>query len=552
TRYQYDNLNRLTNLTHTASNGALLASYSYQLHPTGRRTNAVEILATDDSQTPWMTNTIAWSYDAMYRLTNEVTVSTSSAVAHSAAYEYDLAGNRWKRTSGTETTTYVHDDNDQLRSEVTGSSTTSYDYNRNGSLTNKTDGTGTISYAYNLANKLSSVTAGSTTHFEYNDQGIRVRSIAGYSTNYFLIDANNHTGYQQVLEEFTAASTSRTLTRSYVIGDDVLGQCGGEQTDEPRWLLYDGHGSTRQLVHGEASIQQHYNFDAYGRSLGTDLAQQTSDTSLLYCGEQFDTALQMYNLRARYYNPNNGRFNQRDTFGGNNFDPQSLHKYAYTNCDPVNGTDPNGCFTLVENLAAITILTIIVSAVVVALKAFPMPGARSRVVFPPTGGPPIHLSPGPNNSAWLAALLAVMSIVLTEAVRQSGQTEQPQPNPEPDAQGVVLQSGTAQAGEEENLKDIYFHYSQDPPASFSKGLDPPAWVTDIKYSGLDSENAMFGFGIPPPKYEYFFRIDRWTMLDPPDPSTPRRWTQYRVIRPTGAGSLVGWREVAQTHKGRQQ
>ncbi len=41
---------RLTNLTHT-SNNAVLANYIYQLHPTGRRTNAIEILMTEGTPT---------------------------------------------------------------------------------------------------------------------------------------------------------------------------------------------------------------------------------------------------------------------------------------------------------------------------------------------------------------------------------------------------------------------------------------------------------------------------------------------------------------------
>jgi len=40
-------------------------------------------------------------------------------------------------------------------------------------------------------------------------------------------------------------------------------------------------------------------------------------TNLLYTGEQFDTGLQQYYLRARYYNPSNGRFNRLDPYSGN-------------------------------------------------------------------------------------------------------------------------------------------------------------------------------------------------------------------------------------------
>jgi len=50
----------------------------------------------------------------------------------------------------------------------------------------------------------------------------------------------------------------------------------------------------------------------------------------------------MYYLRARYYNPLNGRFNRIDPFSGNTQDPQSLHKYLYCHANPINATDPSG------------------------------------------------------------------------------------------------------------------------------------------------------------------------------------------------------------------
>src|SRR5262249_7717217 len=65
--------------------------------------------------------------------------------------------------------------------------------------------------------------------------------------------------------------------------------------------------------------------------------------------------LQMYNLRARYYNPSSGRFNARDNFAGINFDPQSLHKYQYCNANPVDELDPSGNETLVELMVSMFI-----------------------------------------------------------------------------------------------------------------------------------------------------------------------------------------------------
>jgi len=67
-------------------------------------------------------------------------------------------------------------------------------------------------------------------------------------------------------------------------------------------------------------------------------------TNLLYAGEQFDSDAQQYYLRARYYDPLNGRFNRMDDFAGNMEDPQSLHKYLYCHANPVNAVDPGGTF----------------------------------------------------------------------------------------------------------------------------------------------------------------------------------------------------------------
>ena len=50
----------------------------------------------------------------------------------------------------------------------------------------------------------------------------------------------------------------------------------------------------------------------------------------------------MQNLRARAYDPANGRFIGLDPFAGNMQDPQSLHKYAYVHGDPIQGIDPTG------------------------------------------------------------------------------------------------------------------------------------------------------------------------------------------------------------------
>jgi RHS repeat-associated protein len=351
TKYTYDSLNRLKKLENRNTSNVLLSSYEYTLHETGRRTGATEIILQPDDNS-YITNNITWQYDGMYRLTNEVRGATTDG------YTYDLAGNRKAKTMspGLANVQYYYNANDQLTNEVSSvTGATSYLYDANGSLTNKTvAGGSTYNYAYNAQNQLSAVTVdGVTTSYVYNHAGIRVRSTTGSTTTYFLVDPNNPTGYAQVLEEGTVQSGVFNLSRSYILGDDVLAQVSGST---PQYLLYDGHGSTRQLsqttVTGGTHVVEQYNYDAYG--VGLSLPSSPA-TSMLYAGEQWDTNAKQYYLRARYYDPSNGRFSQRDTFAGNKFDPQSLHKYAYAHNDPVNGLDPSGNFTLAETMIATTI-----------------------------------------------------------------------------------------------------------------------------------------------------------------------------------------------------
>jgi RHS repeat-associated protein len=84
----------------------------------------------------------------------------------------------------------------------------------------------------------------------------------------------------------------------------------------------------------------------------------------LYRGEQYDSDLDLYYLRARYYNPQTGRFLSRDPEDGNPTDPASLHKYLYANGDPVNGWDPMGREDFIENIKiaakAISIATAVI------------------------------------------------------------------------------------------------------------------------------------------------------------------------------------------------
>ena len=282
--------------------------------------------------------------------------------------------------------------------------TITYGYDDNGSMISKVTNNGSsdtesVTYRYNLQNRLSRVItdsdpANSNNHdvsvvdYSYNTAGIRISKCSftvvqtyldttdeqtyatDITTTDYLVDPYNHTGYAQVLQETTDDGVIVTTTY-YTIGDDVLAQTVDGTTE---YLLYDGYGSTRQLVDNTGAVVagQQYNYDAYGVMLGdstTPYPAQSAATSLLYAGEQYDANMDQYYLRARYYNQNNGTFNRIDPYAGNMQDPQSLHKYAYVYNNPVNNIDPSGMFSLVEVSLTQKIIAVAIGALAPAIIA---------------------------------------------------------------------------------------------------------------------------------------------------------------------------------------
>jgi RHS repeat-associated protein len=61
-----------------------------------------------------------------------------------------------------------------------------------------------------------------------------------------------------------------------------------------------------------------------------------------FTGEQRDSESGLYYLRARYYDPQTGRFLGRDPLGGWLLNAQSQNRYTYVNNNPVLLIDPTG------------------------------------------------------------------------------------------------------------------------------------------------------------------------------------------------------------------
>jgi RHS repeat-associated protein len=335
--YAYDSLNRLTNIVSKSTNGTL-ANFAYKLAPAGNRTNLIETVN-------GVNRTNAWAYDPLYRLTNEI---VTASIGGAISYKYDAVGNRTNRTStvsGITNQTFAFNSNDQPTTDV-------FDSNGN-TRTNCGN-----AFSYDAENHLTNATvSGTNIVIIYDGDGNRVQKIVGTTTNTFLVDDRNPSGYAQVLEEKTGAS----LTRTYAYGLDLISQ-RDVSSGTKNYYCYDGNGNTRFLTSTGGTITDTYAYDAFG-----DAITSTGTTANFYrfSGEQYDPNLGFVYLRARYMNPNSGRFMSRDSYAGSVFDPTSLHKYTYAGNNPINNSDPSGKFEI--GLVTLVVIATVFVAVVYGL-----------------------------------------------------------------------------------------------------------------------------------------------------------------------------------------
>jgi RHS repeat-associated protein len=196
------------------------------------------------------------------------------------------------------------------------------------------EGPSSSTFTYDFDNRLlTAVTPGSSASYQYEADGTRVAATLNGVKTVYVVDKNRE--HAHVVEEQT--ETGALLAR-YVVADDLISQVQGAAR---RIYHFDGHGSTRALTDAAQTATDGYTFDAFGRLIAFSGATRNP---FLFAGEQLDANTGFYYLRARYLNPETGRFLTQDAFEGFPFDPPSLHKYAYAHNDPVNNLDPSGEF----------------------------------------------------------------------------------------------------------------------------------------------------------------------------------------------------------------
>lgn len=349
TSYAYDSLSRLTAIEH-GKGATVLERYTYTLNAVGDRTKVTSL---DGSS-------VEYTYDNLRRLIRETRKDSSNIITHDFSYTYDAVGNRLTKTEHLTSSTinYTYDTNDRLIS----AGNLTYTYDANGNTLSQTESGNITFYEYDYENRLIKVTkpGGNATNYIYDANGALAGESNSLGSVAYLVDANNNTGYAQILVEYN--SVNKSIIVSYVYGNDLISQ---KRSRAIHFYHYDGNSNTRLLTDSNGNVTDRYHFDAFGILLSSS---GITENRYLYSGERYDPNSGFYYLRARFYSPQNGRFITRDLLNAINTDPTSLHKYLYANANPMYYSDPSGQFSLGESVVVTAVINIVFSITVDVLS----------------------------------------------------------------------------------------------------------------------------------------------------------------------------------------
>ena len=183
-------------------------------------------------------------------------------------------------------------------------------------------------FTYDLRNRLTQYKNGETkTSYTYGADGFRnSKTVNGVLTSFIYDGAN-----------IVETKQGETVT-DYIRGIGLIKYADGTTT---AYYFTDDHGSTSSLYNVTGTKLADYTYDAFGNE-----ETISADTNpFRYCGEYTDSETGLVYLRARYYDPQTGRFVSEDPA------KDGLNWYVYCGNNSVMFVDPSGWFRIVDGKA---------------------------------------------------------------------------------------------------------------------------------------------------------------------------------------------------------
>jgi RHS repeat-associated protein len=316
-RFEYFPDGKLERIVHTNKENYILASFTYSYRPDG-------LVATADERFPRERKVIEYEYDKTGRLSASRTTS-----GNTIRFEYDRLGNR----------TSVHFDQTSVNgvydwaARILEYGGDKFEHDAVGNVVKRVmkDGS-TIVFGYDADGHLTSVNKQSqTVSYRYDADGKLVeRSVDGKTTRFVPRP------FSETWEPLAEVGPDG-VRRLYIWDSRLLGIA---TPDGAEFILEDGLGSARLLVDSQGTVAEIRSYRPFGlpETLG-----KTTGLTPGFAGLFFDPFAEIYLTTARSYDPELGRFLQRDPSHTVPVGSQhAMTAYVYCGNDPVNFVDRNG------------------------------------------------------------------------------------------------------------------------------------------------------------------------------------------------------------------
>ncbi|MEZ6189505.1 MAG: RHS repeat-associated core domain-containing protein [Planctomycetota bacterium] len=350
TRYAYDDAGRLSELTDPAG-----GRYVYAYDAAGR-------LA--ERRFPNGARSV-YAYDLSGRLLEVTTRDAEGAAVERCRYAYDAAGNRIEEETSAGLATFAYDDHDRLiaarypdgrvegyRYDATGNRVAqtlggvevegahqaqqlvtwgeeAYAHDARGGVIARETPAGTWRYAYDGRGRLARAVSpqGVETRYGYGASGLRAWKEVGGERTRFVYD------FEDVVGEVDARGE---LVASYVHGLATDTPLAVEREGTRHYLHADGRLNVTALTDAAGQLAGRYRYAAFGETL----AHEGAASPYRFGGRPLDAETGLYDHRARYYQPELGRYLTPDPAGAWG----GLHAYAYVDHNPLTRVDPEGAW----------------------------------------------------------------------------------------------------------------------------------------------------------------------------------------------------------------
>ncbi|NET90605.1 MAG: RHS repeat-associated core domain-containing protein [Kamptonema sp. SIO1D9] len=295
---------------------------------------------------------VTLEYDDSLRLERETYYSPSGIILEEIGYTYDEDGNRHSVSSGVAEGTYQYDNTThQLSGITTATGNESYLYDSSGRVWKIIRDGETLTLSYNANDQLEKVTdaAGNTVvEYTYDSQGRRIE----VDDRDFVIAPMVGTGLDS--PHLVTDGTGEVVSRYVYAGAMPLMRL--DENGTPVYYLADAMGSVIGLADNEGVSAASFHYDSFGNLRGSDELPELAGGDFRFQGHWLEESTDLYHFRARYYDPEVGRFISRDPVDLIETTPESSNPYQFVYNNPLVYLDPTGA---IVNLSDVSLSRVI-------------------------------------------------------------------------------------------------------------------------------------------------------------------------------------------------